>query len=1644
MIHGPTHHLSRTVASLASAFTQSSTAGYFGDYVMPNLAGEIAAAGGAFPSSISAFYELWQGETSVADLIDLGGKGQLADSAGHNATLMTDKYGATHSTFEDVDGFEIIATANGERYAIILEDGGNYYGERSFIAKMDPNATMDYKFIMMSGGAGNSRTASNVGVPAGTNAAPTSHEFSGTIDLSGMLVKDSFGNFLVAASDDGYVKRAAEATVSINDKYIVIGLQAHSLTGGVNYYLAADRGGQWLLYRPYITAGDATYVLNGSSVLDPVGERTTPFTTSMADTSMVPKLFDMVDSGMGEGGVEYVCVFTSSSLTRVFAVNAGDTPSIDSYDLTSTGFTPRTMAFNFSGSGFTPQSCDVNVNGVLVVAAQNNNDHTSGAVYVLGMDGSLITSVLAGALPDSVKCTSDGSACVSANEGEPDDDVNIDPVGSITVVTASAWTNASSITSTTYTLDGVVNPTDALSKHVHQGLTGVTFDQDLEPEFIGMSSTTTSTSGSVYASLQENNAIIEFDMASRAFTRLIPLGFKNLSIVLGDYSDKDDTIDPKSWSNVYSMYQPDTITVVTQGGKDYLLMANEGDSKDYDGGSEEDRCKDLALDPTVFPDAAIMQTDDMLGRMKITYNEGLDASTGLYTKIVGYGGRSWSILDLETGAMAWDSEDQIPMIEAQFFAAGYQSQGSSSSFDSRSDDKGAEPEGIEYAVIGDVPYVIVSLERTSILAMWDVSNITQPTFVGVGGPVSCNVTAGNYQALSTDPEVIKFIPAVDSPTGEAIMVVAGSVTGTVTAYHFASRDMPPANLTGDCMLCYQNQPASCGVDGVYTTLSPTLLPTYVLNGSSILDPVGERTTPFTTSMADTSMVPKLFDMVDSGMGEGGVEYVCVFTSSSLTRVFAVNAGDTPSIDSYDLTSTGFTPRTMAFNFSGSGFTPQSCDVNVNGVLVVAAQNNNDHTSGAVYVLGMDGSLITSVLAGALPDSVKCTSDGSACVSANEGEPDDDVNIDPVGSITVVTASAWTNASSITSTTYTLDGVVNPTDALSKHVHQGLTGVTFDQDLEPEFIGMSSTTTSTSGSVYASLQENNAIIEFDMASRAFTRLIPLGFKNLSIVLGDYSDKDDTIDPKSWSNVYSMYQPDTITVVTQGGKDYLLMANEGDSKDYDGGSEEDRCKDLALDPTVFPDAAIMQTDDMLGRMKITYNEGLDASTGLYTKIVGYGGRSWSILDLETGAMAWDSEDQIPMIEAQFFAAGYQSQGSSSSFDSRSDDKGAEPEGIEYAVIGDVPYVIVSLERTSILAMWDVSNITQPTFVGVGGPVSCNVTAGNYQALSTDPEVIKFIPAVDSPTGEAIMVVAGSVTGTVTAYHFASRDMPPANLTGDCMLCYQNQPASCGVDGVYTTLSPTLLPTSTPGSPTAPPTPVVRYSVSASVTMGGMDCADYGTVEETAFVSGIAASLDGVDTDHIGDTECSNARRVLREDPSATDADTRRRLSSSASIAFDISIAASDVADDSVTDGSSLASSISDSLATAISSGSLTSAIAAAASDAGSTAFAAVTVTGHSISTQSPSPAPTLPAQTPVPSEGRLPKYRRGAVASGVTVLLIVFLFCGIAGGMWYMLEAKKQPTSEDPKKKQVTEVSLKDSVLTLDITVKADEENATKQI
>lgn len=84
----------------------------------------------------------------------------------------------------------------------------------------------------------------------GTNGGGSSHEFSGIFDMSGLVAKNDDGSFMLSASDTGAEKRAADGSVSINDKYIIFGLQAHNLNTGVIDTFQCDRGGQWLIYKP--------------------------------------------------------------------------------------------------------------------------------------------------------------------------------------------------------------------------------------------------------------------------------------------------------------------------------------------------------------------------------------------------------------------------------------------------------------------------------------------------------------------------------------------------------------------------------------------------------------------------------------------------------------------------------------------------------------------------------------------------------------------------------------------------------------------------------------------------------------------------------------------------------------------------------------------------------------------------------------------------------------------------------------------------------------------------------------------------------------------------------------------------------------------------------------------------------------------------------------------------------------------------------------------------------------------------------------------------------------------------------------------------------------------------------------------------
>jgi len=226
---------------------QTSTAGYFGIYDFSDLTNLLS--GGDFPQSIPATYTCLQPESDVRHMIELGGAGLYAD--GQNATVNPDSgQNPGKETFEDIDAVEWIAAQGGEDYIVIHEDSGNDFGERKFLAKV--GVPMTYYFVAMSGGSKNSRQLAMVSAVEGVMKSPNSHEFSGATDLSALLAKNGDGTFQLSPGDTTGAQRSIEAEVPINEKSLVVSLQAHSNYGGWTTSFHPDAAGQILLYKPEV------------------------------------------------------------------------------------------------------------------------------------------------------------------------------------------------------------------------------------------------------------------------------------------------------------------------------------------------------------------------------------------------------------------------------------------------------------------------------------------------------------------------------------------------------------------------------------------------------------------------------------------------------------------------------------------------------------------------------------------------------------------------------------------------------------------------------------------------------------------------------------------------------------------------------------------------------------------------------------------------------------------------------------------------------------------------------------------------------------------------------------------------------------------------------------------------------------------------------------------------------------------------------------------------------------------------------------------------------------------------------------------------------------------------------------------------
>lgn len=390
-----------------------------------------------------------------------------------------------------------------------------------------------------------------------------------------------------------------------------------------------------------------------------------------------------------------------------------------------------------NGLSATPQSVTVG-NGVLVVAVDNGKrEPNAGNVDQHGsvsfFDVSTLTTAteplfemsVLGYLPDHLSFSPDYSSLQVAVEAEPNSDVSFDGVGGVTIFRSSNndWTDSTSISSTFVGFDAFNGRSaELLSKGVQMPMVvlkpGTTVAQALEPEYITYSSDSTT----AYVACQEANAIAVLDLATNAFTDIWPLGFRSMETLRFDVSDRDGpgggTLigNQKAWANVWSMFQPDTMHTIRVGGKDYIVTANEGDSQDYDGTTEEERVRDLDLDPTAFPNAATLQATSELGRLKVTTTRGLNNESE-YTQLFSYGARSVSIVDAATGDLVWDSGNmmEVLMMNSTHLRPYFNSQGDAADADTRSDDKGVEAEGLAVGTIDGRTYIFAAAERASVI-----------------------------------------------------------------------------------------------------------------------------------------------------------------------------------------------------------------------------------------------------------------------------------------------------------------------------------------------------------------------------------------------------------------------------------------------------------------------------------------------------------------------------------------------------------------------------------------------------------------------------------------------------------------------------------------------------------------------------------------------------------------------------------------------------------------------------------------------------------------------------------------------------------------------------------------------------------------
>jgi len=426
-----------------------------------------------------------------------------------------------------------------------------------------------------------------------------------------------------------------------------------------------------------------------------------------------------IASGDGEGSAEIGTFHAASK--RIFATN-GVKNSIDIFDISDVANPKKVGSVSLSPYGNDVTS--VAAGRDVVVAVVNVSDKfsatgvpttTNGKIVVFDTNGKVLSSPdVLGVLPDSVSFAPDGTTALVAIEGQPvcakDDPATAakedtdyskasDPVGGVTVVdlTNPAAPVLRFAGFDKFTVKAMKAKGIAVSSVVND------VSKDFEPEFVSAVD-----NNYAFVTIQEANAIGKLNIRTATFENVTRAFESKLESVARDTSDRDAGAGPRNYKRVVGASQPDAIAAFTAGAGQYYVTANEGDAREYTCLNDDLRASGLKVDPRRFPDWKAWSANAALGRAKVNPTIGDLDGDGDIDNIHLRGTNSMTIY--RNGSVIWDSGELLDQIQTQAFGVANINGSHSLSSDKstmnyvgqdRSDDKGAEPEGVAVGMVGD-------------------------------------------------------------------------------------------------------------------------------------------------------------------------------------------------------------------------------------------------------------------------------------------------------------------------------------------------------------------------------------------------------------------------------------------------------------------------------------------------------------------------------------------------------------------------------------------------------------------------------------------------------------------------------------------------------------------------------------------------------------------------------------------------------------------------------------------------------------------------------------------------------------------------------------------------------------------------------